>query len=82
MWNTDVLQLLMTKASQQGVHMVGKPGDGPGVEGAPVSLLERVTEFLTQERARLRHELNKPLSGPQYSAFCAAELEITCTMHS
>ncbi|BDA44330.1 Uncharacterized tRNA/rRNA methyltransferase YfiF at C-terminar half [Coccomyxa sp. Obi] len=47
-----------------GVQMVGRPEDGPGIEGAPLALLERVTAFLAQERAKLRTELNAANTGP------------------
>lgn len=47
----------------QGVQMVGRPEDGPGIEGAPLALLERVTTFLSQERAKLRTELTAANSG-------------------
>lgn len=43
--------------------MVGRPEDGPGIEGAPVCLLERVSAFLSQQRAKLRHELDNAQSG-------------------
>lgn len=43
--------------------MVGRPEDGPGIEGAPLALLERVTAFLAQERAKLRTELNSANTG-------------------
>ena len=43
--------------------MVGKPEDGPGIEGAPLALLERVTAFLARERAKLRTELNAANTG-------------------
>lgn len=43
--------------------MVGRPEDGPGIEGAPAALLERVTVFLAQERAKLRSELDATSTG-------------------
>lgn len=46
--------------------MVGRPEDGPGIEGAPVSLVERVSAFLSQQRAKLRQELDSAHSGAQH----------------
>lgn len=48
--------------------MVGRPEDGPGIEGAPLALLERVTAFLAQERAKLRTELNAANTGTNCSS--------------
>lgn len=39
----------------QGVQLAGRPEEGgAGCEGAPSALLDRVSGFLAQERARLR----------------------------
>ena len=44
----------------QGVQLVGRPEEGAslGCEGAPAALLDRVSAFLAQERARLRSNLD------------------------
>lgn len=57
--------------------MVGRPEDGPGIEGAPLALLERVTAFLAQERAKLRTELNAA-TGDGYNLASAASYPVCC----
>ena len=40
----------------QGSQLAGSNGDKVGVEGAPIALMESVTEFLNVQRASLRQE--------------------------
>ena len=60
--------------------MVGRPEDGPGIEGAPLALLERVTAFLAQERAKLRTELKSANAGAtaSYLAYAASFSSLHC----
>ena len=47
----------------QGVQLIGRPEEGPGIEGAPQDLLDRVTRYLVQERSKLRVEAASSTAG-------------------
>lgn len=49
----------------QGAQLAGHgcPGVGLGVEGAPLTLLEGITAFLSQQRASLRQEAQAVLAA-------------------
>ena len=47
----------------QGVQLIGRPEEGPGIEGAPQDLLDRVTRYLVQERGKLRADAADNAAG-------------------
>lgn len=52
----------------QGVQLIGRPEEGPGIEGAPQDLLDRVTRYLVQERGKLRADAADSASGKCFDA--------------
>ncbi len=51
----------------QGAQLIGRPEEGPGIEGAPQDLLDRVTNYLIQERGKLRAEAASSTAGSSHT---------------
>ena len=51
----------------QGAQLFGRPEEGPGIEGAPQDLLDRVTNYLIQERGKLRAEAATSIAGSSHT---------------
>ena len=49
--------------AMQGAQLAGRPEEGPGMEGAPQDLLDRVTAYLIQERGKLRADTASSAAG-------------------
>ena len=45
------------------MQLIGRVEEGPGIEGAPQELLDRVTKYLVQERGKLRADAASSAAG-------------------
>ena len=70
-------------AAVQGVQLIGRPEEGPGIEDAPQDLLDRVTTYLIQERGKLRADAASSTAGRvrikvQYSVLECTAVQKMC----